>query len=154
MTNPFPTRSSSDLFEEAPAPAVAPPRIAREAVRVVLDHDKPAGGLAGPADSSRGQIVGRSLVELLHQDGAVGKMASAAVGLDAFRLRVDDVEFSRALLAQDRESTEIGPVFPVIRSEEHTSELQSLMRISYAVFCLKNKTNKKRTRTRTSIQKQ
>src|SRR3546814_3464464 len=27
----------------------------------------------------------------------------------------------------------------VMRSEEHTSELQSLMRISYAVFCLKNK---------------
>src|SRR3546814_5960052 len=27
----------------------------------------------------------------------------------------------------------------IIRSEEHTSELQSLMRISYAVFCLKNK---------------
>src|SRR3546814_1334835 len=26
-----------------------------------------------------------------------------------------------------------------VRSEEHTSELQSLMRISYAVFCLKNK---------------
>src|SRR3546814_7397436 len=31
------------------------------------------------------------------------------------------------------------------RSEEHTSELQSLMRISYAVFCLKKKKNKKRT---------
>src|SRR3546814_9253559 len=30
-----------------------------------------------------------------------------------------------------------------IRSEEHTSELQSLMRISYAVFCLKKKTKKK-----------
>src|SRR3546814_7561727 len=29
--------------------------------------------------------------------------------------------------------------FPVLRSEEHTSELQSLMRISYAVFCLKKK---------------
>src|SRR3546814_7922707 len=29
----------------------------------------------------------------------------------------------------------------VTRSEEHTSELQSLMRISYAVFCLKKKTN-------------
>src|SRR3546814_4507841 len=29
----------------------------------------------------------------------------------------------------------------VIRSEEHTSELQSLMRISYAVFCLKKKTH-------------
>src|SRR3546814_1382022 len=34
-----------------------------------------------------------------------------------------------------------------IRSEEHTSELQSLMRISYAVFCLKNKTNKLKTKT-------
>src|SRR3546814_4370639 len=30
-----------------------------------------------------------------------------------------------------------------MRSEEHTSELQSLMRISYAVFCLKKKTTKK-----------
>src|SRR3546814_7156104 len=29
-----------------------------------------------------------------------------------------------------------------LRSEEHTSELQSLMRISYAVFCLKKKKNK------------
>src|SRR3546814_6555985 len=31
------------------------------------------------------------------------------------------------------------------RSEEHTSELQSLMRISYAVFCLKKKTNIQKT---------
>src|SRR3546814_2794065 len=30
----------------------------------------------------------------------------------------------------------------IARSEEHTSELQSLMRISYAVFCLKKKTQK------------
>src|SRR3546814_4227971 len=38
----------------------------------------------------------------------------------------------------------------VVRSEEHTSELQSLMRISYAVFCLKKKTqkNKKTERQR------
>src|SRR3546814_9300000 len=36
----------------------------------------------------------------------------------------------------------------VVRSEEHTSELQSLMRISYAVFCLKkkNKNNKHNTK--------
>src|SRR3546814_4503876 len=33
---------------------------------------------------------------------------------------------------------------PVWRSEEHTSELQSLMRISYAVFCLKKKKKKER----------
>src|SRR3546814_2059986 len=32
------------------------------------------------------------------------------------------------------------------RSEEHTSELQSLMRLSYAVFCLKKKTNTRTTR--------
>src|SRR3546814_4614317 len=32
-----------------------------------------------------------------------------------------------------------------MRSEEHTSELQSLMRISYAVFCLKKKNTKDRT---------
>src|SRR3546814_7720196 len=31
----------------------------------------------------------------------------------------------------------------LIRSEEHTSELQSLMRISYAVFCLKKKNQRK-----------
>src|SRR3546814_4976045 len=36
------------------------------------------------------------------------------------------------------------------RSEEHTSELQSLMRISYAVFCLKKKTNKN-THTHTTL---
>src|SRR3546814_7903216 len=35
------------------------------------------------------------------------------------------------------------------RSEEHTSELQSLMRISYAVFCLKKK--KKKTKERDSM---
>src|SRR3546814_4340940 len=35
----------------------------------------------------------------------------------------------------------LSPVRSVTRSEEHTSELQSLMRISYAVFCLKKKIN-------------
>src|SRR3546814_7356230 len=42
-----------------------------------------------------------------------------------------------------------GPDYGRIRSEEHTSELQSLMRSSYAVFCLKQKrtqTNKKHNR--------
>src|SRR3546814_8338594 len=34
-----------------------------------------------------------------------------------------------------------------LRSEEHTSELQSLMRISYAVFCLKKKTTTRPTNT-------
>src|SRR3546814_3399063 len=34
------------------------------------------------------------------------------------------------------------------RSEEHTSELQSLMRISYAVFCLKKKSHRQKPRSR------
>src|SRR3546814_1341133 len=38
-----------------------------------------------------------------------------------------------------------------VRSEEHTSELQSLMRISYAVFCLKKKKNTKTQQTHTVI---
>src|SRR3546814_7001900 len=40
----------------------------------------------------------------------------------------------------DRLSKWFLVVICMIRSEEHTSELQSLMRISYAVFCLKTKT--------------
>src|SRR3546814_5560674 len=47
----------------------------------------------------------------------------------------DDAEYDRNFqLAQA-----VGEAF--LRSEEHTSELQSLMRISYAVFCLKKKKN-------------
>src|SRR3546814_4077497 len=43
---------------------------------------------------------------------------------------------------QSRRAHEGGAVeIAWLRSEEHTSELQSLMRISYAVFCLKNKTS-------------
>src|SRR3546814_2693589 len=38
------------------------------------------------------------------------------------------------------------PLRPEVRSEEHTSELQSLMRISYAVFCLKKKKKKQESK--------
>src|SRR3546814_7164396 len=40
------------------------------------------------------------------------------------------------LLGRDQQRP-VGWISDVLRSEEHTSELQSLMRISYAVFCLK-----------------
>src|SRR3546814_6592913 len=43
---------------------------------------------------------------------------------------------------------------PDPRSEEHTSELQSLMRISYAVFCLKKKTKKSNTPKHNDIELQ
>src|SRR3546814_5128437 len=41
--------------------------------------------------------------------------------------------------------------FGALRSEEHTSELQSLMRISYAVFCLKNKNTTELRTTRSTF---
>src|SRR3546814_8618743 len=45
-----------------------------------------------------------------------------------------------------RETVEDEPMGPK-RSEEHTSELQSLMRISYAVFCLNTKKTRRELRT-------
>src|SRR3546814_5454033 len=52
---------------------------------------------------------------------------------------------SRASRAADRPPSRLAR-----RSEEHTSELQSLMRNSYAVFCLKNK-NKKQDQSNTKV---
>src|SRR3546814_1726966 len=45
----------------------------------------------------------------------------------------------------------VSPGTLAVRSEEHTSELQSLMRISYAVFCLKKKTPKTIITTRVLV---
>src|SRR3546814_10891573 len=63
------------------------------------------------------------------------------LGIDHAR-RVQDL--SDAEVLQIRET--IDAEHAVERSEEHTSELQSLMRISYAVFCLK-KQNKRQQKT-------
>src|SRR3546814_4549558 len=49
---------------------------------------------------------------------------------------------SVSLLIDGRSTTFTTRMSPWRRSEEHTSELQSLMRISYAVFCLKKKKKK------------
>src|SRR3546814_1272830 len=46
-----------------------------------------------------------------------------------------------------------GQITVVSRSEEHTSELQSLMRISYAVFCLKKKIKTKQHISTTAVDK-
>src|SRR3546814_8877994 len=58
------------------------------------------------------------------------------------------------LARQGKAAMALGAAFFVSmiggRSEEHTSELQSLMRISYAVFCLKKKKIKPRSHTRRS----
>src|SRR3546814_2360752 len=48
-------------------------------------------------------------------------------------------DMSKEAARQVYEAAGVGPEDIEVRSEEHTSELQSLMRISYAVFCLKKK---------------
>src|SRR3546814_1327650 len=62
--------------------------------------------------------------------------------------RLDDARRHwQAYLASSERLVQLQPDNPKwmveLRSEEHTSELQSLMRISYAVFCLKKKKKKK-----------
>src|SRR3546814_6093181 len=53
-------------------------------------------------------------------------------------------ELGRPIPNDLSDSCKFTSLFMRARSEEHTSELQSLMRISYAVFCLKKKTKKKK----------
>src|SRR3546814_2456092 len=55
--------------------------------------------------------------------------------IDDFLSQVMNVLFEKIVTDQDHRLL----CLPQFRSEEHTSELQSLMRISYAVFCLKKK---------------
>src|SRR3546814_9292955 len=104
---------------------------------VLVGH--PARGLG--AEHDRGHALGRA-----------GEDAVAA-GQVLVELRVVDVarrgvELARAGNAVDREAAQRFlllvpgvevPVVAVVRSEEHTSELQSLMRISYDVYCLTKK---------------
>src|SRR3546814_3115640 len=76
------------------------------------------------------------MTELLHErlrDGRVILVSSG--GMYAQRLPAADPEFREG----DYAPATAYARSKRMRSEEHTSELQSLMRISYAVFCLKNK---------------
>src|SRR3546814_6558854 len=81
--------------------------------------------------------VARLLAVVCAQVDEAGQLALADVvqqlGLDALVGRLHQVQ--EAHLQGDDQLVEVAD----LRSEEHTSELQSLMRISYAVFCLKNK---------------
>src|SRR3546814_2397770 len=68
--------------------------------------------------------------EQASRDAVVQKLGEAMSRMAAgdFSVSMDDLPEGYSKLSDD------------FRSEEHTSELQSLMRISYAVFCLKKKT--------------
>src|SRR3546814_4113263 len=86
----------------------------------------------------------RVLELLLRSDLRYGRLLlrDRRFGIRDARLIVDRIDlheqlsWTHLLIVVDRELRHIAGHF---RSEEHTSELQSLMRISYAVFCLKKK---------------
>src|SRR3546814_8516611 len=93
----------------------------------------------------RHAVFGRRVVEIgefVVEEIAIGDELAAEDAFDGrghrddIARRIDGHEMRRALFG-DR-----GRGGARLRSEEHTSELQSLMRLSYAVFCLKKKTKK------------
>src|SRR3546814_3491137 len=86
-----------------------------------------------PAPASRG---GDDAVEQVERRGL--RVTRAELTHDPFGMNVDP-HFGRDARGEIIE-IEAGEL---LRSEEHTSELQSLMRISYAVFCLKKKKKRK-----------
>src|SRR3546814_3364838 len=78
--------------------------------------------------------AGQAALVSLTPDGAVRAMIGGRDYLES--------PFNRATLAHRQPGSAFKPIVyltAVERSEEHTSELQSLMRSSYAVFCLKKK---------------
>src|SRR3546814_5161848 len=76
------------------------------------------------------------------QDAADDQHRDGEIGIPAENQLVQEIVHRPASLIASRWAALIfvtAPLGPPMRSEEHTSELQSLMRISYAVFCLKKK---------------
>src|SRR3546814_4703569 len=83
------------------------------------------------------RVTVEQLLELYSVNEAIASPAPQAIGI------VDDVLTAgthyRAMHSVLAARFPNVPIIGLFRSEEHTSELQSLMRISYAVFCLQNK---------------
>src|SRR3546814_3333712 len=98
--------------------------------------------------SEREAAVAEYLIDSINDDGYLADWPELSARLlQEFELTVDDLE-TIVLKIQDFDpigvaARDLGECLrlqlEVMRSEEHTSELQSLMRISYAVFCLKKK---------------
>src|SRR3546814_1270754 len=89
------------------------------------------------------------LIGSLAKESINRKLAKALVRLAPPELQMTEISFKDLPLYSYDYASDFPPaarafkdaiaaVEAVLRSEEHTSELQSLMRLSYAVFCLKN----------------
>src|SRR3546814_7097517 len=100
-----------------------------------LQHDRPRAGAAATVRGRKGLVqidVHRIDAEVAGAHAADDRVEVRAVAIDIAARGMDRVR-NRLHLALEQ---------PAGRSEEHTSELQSLMRISYAVFCLTKKKHK------------
>src|SRR3546814_3812174 len=110
--------------------------------------DRAGGQLHAVADDVvlEGQDVERVLglqrleAALRHREGIMAELHLAGV-VELEHREIDDPAEAEGVLLQKIE-----------RSEEHTSELQSLMRISYAVFCLQTQNTTPRSKLKTSTQ--
>src|SRR3546814_2675661 len=80
-----------------------------------------------PAEEAARAFVGVDDAERHPETGSLARAIGAEHAIDAARRHREADPVDRLVIAE------------IFRSEEHTSELQSLMRISYAVFCLKKK---------------
>src|SRR3546814_5258956 len=107
------------------------------------------GAKAGPfEDRNRfvGIVIGETLARVgLNEVFGLGRQDGTIVEYDEAGGTIMDQMLVDFLAAHGRvwRRRQQKRSAPVVRSEEHTSELQSLMRISYAVFCLKTKKYKK-----------
>src|SRR3546814_2794057 len=127
---------SSDLMDRAEACAIVGGDTRVLALGVDADDragiveqvgDDGAHALAGARRRDRQQMGGAGIAQRLARFAVAADQQAVAILGEGARLAIGG-EAGRA-------------VGIVARSEEHTSELQSLMRISYAVFCLKKKNN-------------
>src|SRR3546814_7051018 len=80
-------------------------------------------------------------------EGVVAQRLPELVDADNHPLACQELVDPVKQIQHDRRAN-VGIVEKIGRSEEHTSELQSLMRISYAVFCLKKKKKNKKDKQR------
>src|SRR3546814_9792592 len=84
---------------------------------------------------------------LVHQRLGEGRLVALVVAEAAIAEHVDHDVLVERLPEFGGDACHVGHRLRIVaRSEEHTSELQSLMRISYAVFCLKKKKNTPHTK--------
>src|SRR3546814_10863692 len=98
------------------------------------------GGYASDTDGKLGR-AGFALNMLGEGAGELGSLefSAAKENLGARLSASASLDGSSASLSALKENLDESVALFADRSEEHTSELQSLMRISYAVFCLKKK---------------